>query len=1334
MGNYYLLRDGLITDSSTYGTSISGAEKINSADAYTLTTSDSWSTKLSGSASDVIDSIAVHLSSRAATPAGTLDGSVKQFAGPVTKINITQDTDSPFGIGTDSSVSFNGTSSYITTPASTNINLGAGDFTIELWIKSSTYSLSNSISRRIFCFGDSNDASASNLQLIFNSANLGKVALRTAAVDRITSTNSVTDNNWHHICIVRSSGVIRLYIDGTVQPTTYTSAINYNAGSTLPMYIGRYSATQGFYQGSISNFRIVVGSAITPPLPAAWLPLTSVTNTKFLYKSPYQDLYENENSTTFSVGTWPVSSFTSYDGSNNTVATYPLNWQLLKLSPTFTNNTQYFKLNLKTSNPDQLTLMGESVIDGIDYDRMVLKDVYIGTATTNVHIGGIIDGFNTQTRTITANTGSYNNIYVHKNGLLKFSDTSTTLTISGGDGLQATSEGTIQVGSSTTPVPNNTTHEIILSGNHIGVSNGGRLDVYGAYKVPHTKFTQNYDALVNNFNTAEDITSWKINDTVVLLPNTTSSNTTEIFTINSFSNSNNFVINTVTTNFPHSVLSYVPNVANLTRNVKIGGVSYTKKGNIQAKGGAFVNVNNAEFKYIDGSLTTGVDSNGLFSISGCTLSGNGTETLIASIDTEFATVFNGTNSYIYGPANNTDFNVDIGTNFTLECFIKLDATATAQYQPIFNVQNPNVADTSGDVAFTFLLESKKLRFTQLKTGTSSHTTIYSKTSVVLNKWYHVAIVGRNSKVYMYLNGILENSTPQINWEFVSTFISKIGISDNIVAATNYFKGKISNLRFVKGQAMYTGNFTPPTGVLPEIIGSGIDTAILTLQDGNNTPVDRSYRNATLTLNNITTELDSPFGKKNLNSSINNNVLFKTQYGIYLYNLASENTTISNNLILSSKDTGIYINDGLKGDITLDNNISVGPSPYGSYIENNTTGTKLNGIINYNNTYGMALSSSHAGQIDNIINTYNTRDGLIIDGTISQLNETVFSNITASNNRTLGVRLTGNPIDHLAPVILNINRLVANDNLSGGFEGYCIAGNLSSLELNRNGIYGMKTSIGNYNTTFDGITALMNDVASSSAAIGILSGICYYPILIKDANVGKSVSSSTFGAGISLDSTKFSEFSVDNSTVSGGSSDFQLKTTKSILEGSYLISNTNVGVLPVGVGISTTNYQSDVLKTTGFAFTNMNNITGYHVTYLAAGNRSIDSTTTCNINETTSPSERLTPQSNSLKLRSGSKFVALNAGESTAIAVYVRKSTLATNGVAYNGTAPRLILKRNGAVGINSDILMDQLDTTSENFLKLAGVSPVVTDPGVLEFYIDCDGTQGWINIDNWTAN
>jgi hypothetical protein len=258
---------------------------------------------------------------------------------------------------------------------------------------------------------------------------------------------------------------------------------------------------------------------------------------------------------------------------------------------------------------------------------------------------------------------------------------------------------------------------------------------------------------------------------------------------------------------------------------------------------------------------------------------------------------------------------------------------------------------------------------------------------------------------------------------------------------------------------------------------------------------------------------------------------------------------------------------------------------------------------------------------------------------------------------------------------------------------------------------------------------MNSVASTSAGIGILSGTNYYPIIIKNANVG-----GLSGSGILLDGTKFSQFYVYNSTVSGGTSDFRILGSRSVVEGSYLISNTNVGPLPIGIGVSNSNYQSNVLKTTGFAFTNMNNASGYNVTYLAAGTRAVDSTIKGNINTSTSPSERLTPQSNLLKLRSGSKFVALDQGQSTRISVYIRKSSTAHGDSAtYNGTAPRLMLKRNGAMGINSDLLIGQLDTTGDEFLEIYGTTLAVTDPGVLEFYVDCDGTAGWINIDNWTA-
>jgi hypothetical protein len=34
----------------------------------------------------------------------------------------------------------------------------------------------------------------------------------------------------------------------------------------------------------------------------------------------------------------------------------------------------------------------------------------------------------------------------------------------------------------------------------------------------------------------------------------------------------------------------------------------------------------------------------------------------------------------------------------------------------------------------------------------------------------------------------------------------------------------------------------------------------------------------------------------------------------------------------------------------------------------------------------------------------------------------------------------------------------------------------------------------------------------------------------------------------------------------------------------------------------------------------------------------------------------------------------------------------------------------------------------------ATVSVSPTDAGALEFIVDCDGTQGWINVDDWARS
>lgn len=118
--------------------------------------------------------------------------------------------------------------------------------------------------------------------------------------------------------------------------------------------------------------------------------------------------------------------------------------------------------------------------------------------------------------------------------------------------------------------------------------------------------------------------------------------------------------------------------------------------------------------------------------------------------------------------------------------------------------------------------------------------------------------------------------------------------------------------------------------------------------------------------------------------------------------------------------------------------------------------------------------------------------------------------------------------------------------------------------------------------------------------------------------------------------------------------------------------------------------------------------------------------------TASPSERLTPSSASIKLASGSRVVAVDDNGTVTISAYVRKSA-AGDGAAYNGNQPRLIVKANPACGINSDTVLDTMTVGTGTWEQLTGTTAAVNADGALEFVVDCDGTAGWVNVDDWTV-
>lgn len=134
------------------------------------------------------------------------------------------------------------------------------------------------------------------------------------------------------------------------------------------------------------------------------------------------------------------------------------------------------------------------------------------------------------------------------------------------------------------------------------------------------------------------------------------------------------------------------------------------------------------------------------------------------------------------------------------------------------------------------------------------------------------------------------------------------------------------------------------------------------------------------------------------------------------------------------------------------------------------------------------------------------------------------------------------------------------------------------------------------------------------------------------------------------------------------------------------------------------------------------------------NGMISTDATAGLFRTATPSERLTPNSASLKLYSGIKKVAVASGATVTISCYVRESE-AGDGAAYNGARARLILKKNPAAGIASDTVIDTATAASDGaFEQLTGTTPSVSDDAVLEFIVDVDGTTGWVNVDDWSAS
>ncbi len=176
--------------------------------------------------------------------------------------------------------------------------------------------------------------------------------------------------------------------------------------------------------------------------------------------------------------------------------------------------------------------------------------------------------------------------------------------------------------------------------------------------------------------------------------------------------------------------------------------------------------------------------------------------------------FAGSRSYVSLPDN--DAYCPEAGDFTLEAWLYTQKQNA--YQVIWSKWSAGQQEI-----FLFIGTTNKLSLTL---GTqSSGTTIESTGTIPADQWTHIAVVRNGNALYLYINGTQSGSIAYSG--NVPNRSADVYIGDYALQGYYPFDGYISDVRWVKGTAVYTGNFTPPTSPLTATSNT---KALLNFQD------------------------------------------------------------------------------------------------------------------------------------------------------------------------------------------------------------------------------------------------------------------------------------------------------------------------------------------------------------------------------------------------------------------------------------------------------------------------------------------------------------------------
>ncbi len=176
------------------------------------------------------------------------------------------------------------------------------------------------------------------------------------------------------------------------------------------------------------------------------------------------------------------------------------------------------------------------------------------------------------------------------------------------------------------------------------------------------------------------------------------------------------------------------------------------------------------------------------------------------------------------------------------------------------------ATTSGSVIYFGLNTSNQLKCT-LYYNNNGEFSDFGMMAFPLNRWNHVAVTRDSSSVCrVFVNGVSTGTTATVTAPLNDNALSwGIGASDS---GQFPWIGYLSNVRIIKGSALYITTFTPPTAPLTAVA----NTSLLICQ--SNRLIDDSFSNSTITKNGDTTVSSAhPF-------TTPTTVAYNTAYSLY----------------------------------------------------------------------------------------------------------------------------------------------------------------------------------------------------------------------------------------------------------------------------------------------------------------------------------------------------------------------------------------------------------------------------------------------------------------------